>query len=125
MKALSIQQPWVWLIINGYTNIENRTWQSTFRGEFFIHVAQRIDWHAFGQIGKLLPDIDMPCPAALPRGGIVGKATLVDVVQEHDSPWFTGPWAFVLEGVESLPFYLCRGKMGFWDIPDEYRKTLG
>ena len=26
MKALSIRQPWAWLIVNGYKDVENRTW---------------------------------------------------------------------------------------------------
>lgn len=116
MKALSIQQPWAWLIIHGYQDIENRTWRTKFRGEFLIHASQRMDWDAFQQVFEIVPDIDMPCAAALPRGGIVGKATLVDVVSESSSPWFSGPWGFVLEGAEPVAFSMCRGQFGFWNI---------
>jgi hypothetical protein len=39
MKALSIKQPWAWLIVNGHKDIENRDWRSDnpglkYRGEF-------------------------------------------------------------------------------------------
>jgi ASCH domain-containing protein len=26
MKALSVRQPWAWLIVNGYKEVENRDW---------------------------------------------------------------------------------------------------
>jgi len=32
MKALSIRQPYAWLIIHGYKDIENRTWGTRVRG---------------------------------------------------------------------------------------------
>jgi len=32
MKALSILQPWAWLVVNGHKDIENRTWGTGFRG---------------------------------------------------------------------------------------------
>ncbi len=42
MKALSIRQPWAWLIVNGYKDVENRTWDCprTF------HPPERIYVHA-------------------------------------------------------------------------------
>lgn len=36
MKALSIKQPWAWLIANGYKSIETRTWATEHRGELLI-----------------------------------------------------------------------------------------
>lgn len=32
MKALSIRQPWAWLIIHGGKDVENRTWHTKHRG---------------------------------------------------------------------------------------------
>lgn len=40
MKALSIQQPWAWLIVNGYKDVENRDWNTKFRGRFYVHGMQ-------------------------------------------------------------------------------------
>jgi hypothetical protein len=40
MKALSIRQPWAWLIVNGYKDIENRSWATKFRGPVLIHAAK-------------------------------------------------------------------------------------
>ena len=37
LPILSIRQPWAWLIVNGYKDIENRTWSTRFRGKVLIH----------------------------------------------------------------------------------------
>lgn len=36
MKALSIKQPWAWLIASGHKTIETRIWSSNYRGELLI-----------------------------------------------------------------------------------------
>src|SRR5215472_1457845 len=43
MKALSVRQPWAWLIVNGYKPVENRNWLTKFRGRLLIHAGQRFD----------------------------------------------------------------------------------
>ena len=37
--CLSIRQPWAWLVAHGWKNIENRTWQTNYRGRLLIHAA--------------------------------------------------------------------------------------
>jgi hypothetical protein len=32
LKAISIRQPWAWLIVNGYKDVENRIWAANVRG---------------------------------------------------------------------------------------------
>ena len=36
--ALSIRQPWAWLIVNGYKDIENRDWKTHYRGRWMACV---------------------------------------------------------------------------------------
>lgn len=43
MKALSIRQPWAWLIVAGYKDIENRSWPTNFRGRVYIHASRKFD----------------------------------------------------------------------------------
>ena len=31
MKAISIRQPWAWLVVNGHKDVENRTWRTKHR----------------------------------------------------------------------------------------------
>lgn len=40
MKALTIKQPYASLIISGVKKVENRTWNTKFRGWIIIHAAQ-------------------------------------------------------------------------------------
>jgi len=42
MKAISIKQPWASFIIEGYKNIENRTWPTKFRGRILIKFPEPI-----------------------------------------------------------------------------------
>ena len=40
LPALSIRQPWAWMILNAGKDIENRSWQTDYRGRFLIHAAK-------------------------------------------------------------------------------------
>lgn len=116
MKALSIQQPWAWLIVNGYKDIENREWFTRFRGDFYVHAGQKIDRDAIDMIRSMFPEI--PLPDTFATGGIVGKAEMLDCVTAHDSEWFEGHYGFVLGKRTPVPFRRLRGQLGFFDVPD-------
>lgn len=127
MKALSIMQPWAWLIVNGHKDIENRDWRSDnpglkYRGEVLIHTGLKFDPNFTG-IG--LPDIvkKIPTDADLQRGGIIGIAEIVDVVKDHPSPWFFGRYGFVLRNARPIEFRPCVGQLGFF-TPDYTRKYV-
>lgn len=122
MKALSIKQPWAWLIVNGYKDIENRDWQERnpglkFRGPFLIHTGKTFDYDGWLWVANNFPDISFfPACDAFKKGGIVGKARIVDVVDHHESPWFFGPKGLVIEGAQPMPFVPCRGQLGFFNV---------
>ena len=42
-KAISIKQPWSYLIASGVKDIENRTWKTKFRGRVLIQVGAKAD----------------------------------------------------------------------------------
>ena len=120
-KALSIRQPWAALIYGGVKPVENRTWSTNFRGWFAIHAGKKFDME--GQ--KIIVDMigenpyEKPLsPIEYPRGGIVGVAKLVDCVTEMDSPWFCGPYGFVIEDARPITFIPCKGRLGFFDISE-------
>jgi hypothetical protein len=56
---------------------------------------------------------------AIRRGGIVGIVHVIDCVTTHDSPWFTGPWGWVLRDARSLPFCPMRGRLRLFDAGDQ------
>ncbi|HDU8694716.1 TPA: ASCH domain-containing protein, partial [Morganella morganii subsp. morganii] len=43
MKAISIRQPWAWLIVNGHKDIENRSWRTKYRGQVLVHASQGVN----------------------------------------------------------------------------------
>ena len=121
MKALTIRQPWAWLIVQGYKDIENRTWATGYRGPLLIHAAKRkMSADDVELLEELCRILDVRPPEALSYGGIIGVATLTDCVQHHPSEWFTGPVGWVLTGVEPLPFVACRGRLGLFELENPY-----
>jgi hypothetical protein len=124
--CLSIRQPWASSIVLGDKRHENRTWPTRFRGRFYIHAAkgwtgdERQDWLDFIEDRNLKPHLGGMAGLKfrdLPLGGIIGHADLVDCVTSSESPWFIGPYAFVLANVKPLPFTPCKGALGFFALP--------
>jgi len=115
MRALSIRQPWAWLIVNGYKDIENRSWRTKYRGPFLVHAGLKLENEAYDQVADWF-DIQLPPPGEIERGGIVGQSTILDCVENHASPWFFGPYGFVLDKSKPLPFRPMRGRLGFFPV---------
>ncbi len=85
-----------------------------FGGPLLIHAG--LHWHAVGS-EELSRRMGIAVPTELPLGGIIGLVEIVDCVQEHPSPWFEGPYGFVLRNPRPLPFTPCPGHLGFYDVP--------
>ena len=127
MKALSIRQPWAWAIIHAGKPVENRDWQPRnpglrFRGQFLIHASLGMTGREYADFVEFYRSIgghlEVPSITGLRRGGIVGRARVVDTVGSHYSPWFFGPLALVLTDVKSATFVPLKGALGFFDVPD-------
>ena len=114
--VLSVKQPLAWAIISGLKDIENRKWSTEFRGQLWIHASKAPDDEEDEYIDKM-------CRRAAEKGGdpagiraqyereralgkVLGSVELVKVVTESDSPespWFGGPYGFVLRKPVPLP----------------------
>lgn len=119
MKALSIRQPWAWLILHAGKDIENRNWKTHFRGRVLIHASQRMskdEWLDGLEMVLIQHGVRhrFPGPEFLQRGGIVGSVEIVDCVANSTSPWFHGDYGFVLRDPRPLPFRPCRGSLNFF-----------
>lgn len=124
MKALSIRQPWAWLIINGGKDIENRSWPTRLRGRILVHASKGMTRDEYRSVDDLLTvssmrtlGIKLPAFEELERGGIVGSVEIAGLVSESKSPWFFGPYGFVLQNPRPMPFIQFKGALGFFDIP--------
>lgn len=114
IKALSINQPYPHHIFHNGKDVENRDWPTKGRGWFIIHAG----------VSKSELDMTNPKEAAMPRGGIVGMAKIVDCVTSMDSPWFFGKYGFVLRCAFPVPLIPCRGMLGFFSPPAECLQAL-
>lgn len=43
-------------------------------------------------------------------------ANIVNCVGNWNSPWFSGPFGFVLRYAKPLPFHPCPGRLGFFEV---------
>jgi hypothetical protein len=116
MKALSIRQPWAWLIVNGYKDIENRDWPTRFRGPVLIHAGKTMDREGYEEVFDAYPDVPLPPIESLERGGIVGQGDIIDCVTQSASRWFVGRFGFVMKNGQPLPFRPLSGKLGFFAV---------
>lgn len=127
MLALSLRQPWLHTILKLGKRVENRTWSTPYRGPILLHASKgmtKAEYYAVVEfVRRAFPGRELewsfPGYAELPRGGIVGRARIVDCVTEHASPWFFGPYGFVLDDVAELPFVACSGALGLFKVPDD------
>lgn len=120
MMALSILQPWAWMIAAGHKDVENRSWYASYRGPFLIHAGLRWDEELEDDLLDLeeeLPELDWE-NVRLHRGGIIGMAEIVDCVTHSNSRWFNGPRGFVVQNARLVVPFGYRGQLGFFDVPE-------
>lgn len=135
MKILSIRQPWAWAIINAGKDVENRSWPTKVRGRVLVHAGvyvpdendaeDMLDASGLGMVERAaLAGRAFKSGLLKERGGIVGSVEIVDCVTDYPSPWFFGPYGFVLRDPRPLPFTPLRGRLGFFDAPPEVMDQL-
>lgn len=124
LPALSLRQPWAWLVVHGGKDVENRVWTTKLRGAFLIHASQGMtdqEWldaetfaHGAGFKG-LIPRTR----ERLQRGGIVGAARIKHVYSpgEPVAPWhMRDQYGFALADVTPLPFRAYSGRQRWFNV---------
>ncbi|OJW52290.1 MAG: hypothetical protein BGO63_15365 [Candidatus Accumulibacter sp. 66-26] len=140
MKALSVRQPWAWLLIRPdltdpalravalaageIKDVENRTWATKHRGPFLVHAGQAFDMEGYLWVKRLFPQIPLPRPGRYDLGGIIGRAVLTESIPPEKarngqvkSRWYMGEHAFMVANSEPLPFRKVKGKLNFFEVP--------
>jgi hypothetical protein len=121
--ALSVRQPWAWAIMHAGKEIENRDWRPTDPGLHqrvlvAVHVSKTMTRAYYAEAADVMRQgLDIICPPAidLPRGGIICTVEIVDLVRRSSSPWFWGPFGFVLRNPQPTSFGAAAGTLGFFD----------
>lgn len=128
VKALSLKQPYAWLIANGYLLVDDRTWGTHYRGPILIHASKGL-YEQYYDYLKATTDIPLPDKDKLGYGGVVGVANLVLCCQPGNLPkgvnreqrvHFGGVHAeyygFLFEQARPLSLMPCSGKLGIFDL---------
>ena len=131
MRALTLYQPWAWIVVHGPKRVENRRW-APWPGV----IGQRIAIHAGltydgdGERFIRSKGIEPPAPEQLDRGAIIGTAIVTGFVRSGDlpglsplpadqMPWFFGPVGWLLDDAQVCTPWPCRGALGLWRVPAE------
>jgi len=125
MKVIVIRQPWAWLIVHGFKDIENRTWRTRYRGALLIQASAGLPTkRALEDIRLFARKRGVDLPEDFERGGIVGMVQLDDCVASSRSKWFEGPVGWVLSKPKRLRFIPLKGRLGLFDPPSRIVKLL-
>lgn len=120
VRALSIRQPWAWLVLHGGKDVENRSWSTNFRGRAYIHASQDMTRREYDEAryfaSRVNPSLVLPRMEELQKGGIVGSVDITGSVPSSDSAWFTGPYGFVLSDPRPMDLFPCKGKLFFFNV---------
>jgi hypothetical protein len=120
MKVLSVKNPWAYLIIFGFDfgpeiggfklkDIENRTWETKYRGPLLIHVSKNFDKNAWDNDPFNVKWADY-------NGCIIGQVSLVDCIRNSTSRWAEqGLWHWVLEDPRPCQPIPAKGSLGLWE----------
>jgi hypothetical protein len=137
LRALSLTQPWPFIVMNFGKDVENRSINiGNYRGPLLLHAAKGMtaeDYEAavnfvrarFGfALAHLIPPPNSPL---LVRGAIVARTNVVNQIRpgeelllsEDQRKWYMGLHAYVFDRVVSTPIVPCKGALGFWRVPAE------
>lgn len=135
MIAITIQQPWAWLIIHGPMRVDNRNSRTSYRGPLAIHAGKSTKWmHVCEEpwLRQLVPDL--PAPAEFVFGAVIGTVDMEDCLSIDEyrkmhghggAPGFAkGPICHVYANPRPLDQpVVCPGKLNFWQWDGEPRET--
>jgi hypothetical protein len=116
--GISIRQPWAWAIFNAGKDVENRSWNTEYRGRLWIQAGKVFDYQAPSEIAKGAADS--------PRGYLLGHVDLVDCVRNHRSAWADrGQFHWLITNPvllpEPIPF---RGLQGLFPVGTLPKRSL-
>ena len=121
MRAITLRRPWDQAILHGGKDIENRVWPlwtNQIGCEILLHASKKYDidgaiWMQLRGLYNSPSEVDSPT-------GIVGSFVVDRVVTESNSPWFVGPFGWVLRDIKIFEKPIpCRGKQGLWIVPND------
>ncbi len=129
MKAITLHQPWAWLIAEGLKRYETRSWPTRYRGPLAIHAGKRPvrvrELHHY--IVDVLEERSHTDLSPLPFGAVICIVDLVDCIptdklqrgmgslQWAFGNFAPGRFAWKLENVRKIEPVVINGARGLWE----------
>ncbi|MBF0759515.1 hypothetical protein IR148_00470 [Dysgonomonas mossii] len=130
-KALSVQQPFALLEVLGIKDVENRSWETSYRGRIYIHAcgtkkksiyslteSQQEIVSDIPLIGTLLKDTQMMYSA------IIGHVDLVAITENSSSIWaIPGHYHWILANpvMFETPIVNVKGNLNLWNCNEHLK----
>lgn len=149
IMALTLKQPWALAVAEYGKPVENRTWQTNYRGLLAIHAGASADRYASFPVrdaqrayrareaaallaGRIAPEDRMGfrrLVAVARLAGIHHAGECADSAPAEGmlcSPWaFHGEWHWEFPDVWPLDPVACHpGRLGLWPLPDDVEKAV-
>lgn len=110
--ALSVRQPWAWLIFNG-KDVENRTWSPRRTGDIWIHASLTYDPSGDDKAKSFGIEV----PPDLPMGGLVGIVNIAGCSRNNPSRWAQpDQFHWGLKDQRATEFRPLRGQRGLFPV---------
>lgn len=146
-RAISLRQPWAIIVARGFKPIENRCWNTSYRGDFLIHAAAAMTLEDYqgcesfcrAVMGDEFEFLQFPKMEAVKLGGIIGRSKVTSVIPPCsaargvtvsdrgiarcvDHKWHMinvrkPQYGYLLEDTSELPFTKCKGMQRFFCVP--------
>lgn len=139
MKALSIKQPWAYLICSGIKDVENRSWRTNYRGKVLIHACAKWDNRSksLNQLFTLdqwkigIKDyftknaLVLQSSKYFPISAIIGSVEIFNCTKNNYSVWADPKcWNWWLKNpvLFDQPIFNVNGALSFWEYKGEVLK---
>lgn len=138
-KALSVKQPWAYLICAGIKDVENRTWATKYRGRVYIHASAKSVGQYFSegvftadQLNYLIQSKKIDLIEKVQLSAIIGHVDIVNCISKarngkgSDSIWAEPDcfhWILRNPVLFDKPILNVKGKLSFWDC-SQYLKGI-
>ena len=123
IQYISLRQPWAWLVLQGFKDIENRGRVSHFRGELFIHASSSRQYLE-EDVEAVREEYGIEVPASeLQFGCLIGSVIMVDCVQESKSRGVEGPYGYLVSEprwIEPIDLKANAGMQKSYDVKIRY-----
>lgn len=107
MKALSVREPWLFIIVDGRKTIETRTWACKHRGDLLLVGSKKPKGPFSGRAGCVVELVD--CRKMVPEDEEAACCA-----------WMPDTYSWVFENVRPVKPIPIRGRLGIYELSDRW-----